>query len=115
MIEREIDRVVDLTDPAANRILNMPVEEARGLLAGGLPEAAASIDGSFALVAREGRAVRLARSLDRPLRYFLAKRQDGPALSRPTASTRSRPGFGAKGWPASSIRATRAWCPLTTC
>ncbi len=80
MIVREIDRVVDLTDPAANRILNMPVEEARGLLSGGSPEAAASIEGSFALVAPDGRAVRLARSLDRPLRYFLAKRQDGPAL-----------------------------------
>ena len=39
-----------------------------------------AIDGSFALVARDGITVRLARSLDRPMRYFLAKRQDGPAL-----------------------------------
>jgi asparagine synthase (glutamine-hydrolysing) len=38
------------------------------------------IDGSFALVAREGKIVRLARSLDRPMRYFLAKRHEGPAL-----------------------------------
>ena len=28
----------------------------------------------------EGIVVRLARSLDRPMRYFLAKRQEGPAL-----------------------------------
>jgi asparagine synthase (glutamine-hydrolysing) len=31
-------------------------------------------------VARDGLAVRMARSLDRPLRYFLAKRSDGPML-----------------------------------
>src|SRR5262249_34028157 len=38
------------------------------------------IHGSFALVARDGETVRMARSLDRPLRYFLAKRAEGPAL-----------------------------------
>ena len=38
------------------------------------------IAGSFALVAREGKTVKMARSLDRPLRYFLAKRQEGPVL-----------------------------------
>src|SRR5258706_379404 len=35
---------------------------------------------SRALVAKDGETVRLARSLDRPLRYFLAKRADGPML-----------------------------------
>jgi asparagine synthase (glutamine-hydrolysing) len=39
-----------------------------------------NIDGSFALVAQEGERVVLARSLDRPLRYFLAKAVDGPVL-----------------------------------
>ena len=38
------------------------------------------IAGSFALVAREGKTVKMARSLDRPMRYFLAKRQEGPVL-----------------------------------
>ena len=38
------------------------------------------IDGSFALVAQDGERVLLARSLDRPMRYFLAKAVDGPAL-----------------------------------
>lgn len=80
MIEREINRVADLTDPGASRILNMSLEEARRRVQSGSPEAAASIDGSFALVARDGRAARLARSLDRPLRYFLAKQKDGPVL-----------------------------------
>jgi len=31
-------------------------------------------------LARDGKTVRMARSLDRPLRYFLAKRKEGPAL-----------------------------------
>ncbi len=80
MIEREIERVVDLVDPEVNRIHNMSVEEARSRVARGDATGVREIDGSFALVAREGEAVRLARSLDRPLRYFLAKRSEGPAL-----------------------------------
>jgi asparagine synthase (glutamine-hydrolysing) len=35
------------------------------------------IDGSFARHAVDGITVRLARSLDRPMRYFLAKRHEG--------------------------------------
>ena len=46
----------------------------------GPAEAVGRIAGSFALVAREGKTVKMARSLDRPLRYFLAKRQEGPVL-----------------------------------
>jgi asparagine synthase (glutamine-hydrolysing) len=75
-----IERVVDLTDPASNRILNMSVEEARERVLRGPAEAVRQIEGSFALVAKEGKVVRLARSLDRPMRYFLAKRHEGPAL-----------------------------------
>ncbi len=75
-----LEKIVDLTDPAANRILNMSVEEARARILRGPLEGVRQIEGSFALVAREGKTVRLARSLDRPLRYFLAKRQEGPAL-----------------------------------
>ena len=44
------------------------------------PEDVLRIEGSFALLARDGQRVRLARSLDRPLRYFLAKEKDGPLL-----------------------------------
>ena len=44
------------------------------------PAAIRAIEGSFALLARDGVAVRMARSLDRPMRYFLAKRKEGPAL-----------------------------------
>src|SRR6187397_151990 len=75
-----ISRVVDLLDPSLNRISNMDVEAARRRVLTGDPVAIRAIDGSFALVAAEGIAVRLARSMDRPMRYFLAKRQEGPAL-----------------------------------
>jgi len=75
-----LERVVDLTEPAANRILNMTVQEARTRIQRGTAEAVNEIQGSFALVAKEGKVVNLARSLDRPMRYFLAKRHEGPAL-----------------------------------
>ncbi|HEY1793511.1 MAG TPA: asparagine synthase-related protein [Opitutaceae bacterium] len=75
-----IERLVDLTDPNANRLLNMPVEEARRRVLAGSPAEVLGIEGSFALVAKEGTRVRMARSMDRPLRYFLAKRSEGPAL-----------------------------------
>ena len=75
-----VERVVDLLDPNGNRIVNMSVEEARSRVGSTQPEAVRDIEGSFALVARAGKRVRLARSLDRPMRYFLAKREEGPAL-----------------------------------
>ena len=75
-----LERVVDLLDPGVNRIENMSVEEARRRVLSGAPEAVRQIVGSFALLARDGKKVRLARSLDRPMRYFLAKREAGPAL-----------------------------------
>ena len=80
MIDKTLERVVDLIDPTVNRILNMTTEEARARLESGWPGEVEQIDGSFALVGREGETVRLARSLDRPMRYFLAKRTEGPAL-----------------------------------
>jgi asparagine synthase (glutamine-hydrolysing) len=76
----ELERVVDLTDHHANRIYNMSEEAARARILNGSSEAVQEIEGSFALVARNGKTVRMARSLDRPLRYFLAKRAEGPAL-----------------------------------
>lgn len=75
-----VERVVDLTDPDTNEIYNLTLDQARERVLNGRPEEVRGIDGSFALVAREGKRVRMARSLDRPLRYFLAKRHEGPAL-----------------------------------
>ena len=75
-----VERVVDLTDPDTNEIYNLTLDQARERILNGRPEEVRGIDGSFAVVAREGKRVRMARSLDRPLRYFLAKRHEGPAL-----------------------------------
>src|SRR5258708_12247408 len=75
-----IERVVDLLYPSINEIHNMTLDEARQRVLSGKPESVREIDGSFALLARDGKTVRLARSLDRPIRYFLAKRAAGPAL-----------------------------------
>jgi asparagine synthase (glutamine-hydrolysing) len=75
-----IERVVDLLDPALNVIHNMSVDEARRRVGTGEAAAVGAIDGAFALVARDGITVRIARSMDRPVRYFLAKRAAGPAL-----------------------------------
>ncbi len=75
-----IERVVDLLNPSLNQIHNMTQEEARQRVLSGKAEAVREIDGSFALLAREGKTVRMARSMDRPMRYFLAKRAAGPAL-----------------------------------
>src|SRR6266508_4240107 len=75
-----IERVVDLLDPALNQIHNMTLDEARSRVLTGNADAVREIDGSFALLARDGKTVRMARSLDRPMRYFLAKREEGPAL-----------------------------------
>jgi asparagine synthase (glutamine-hydrolysing) len=80
MQQQYIERVVDLTEPEANQIYRHSIEEAQEIVLHGTAEAVGRIAGSFALVAREGKTVRLARSLDRPLRYFLAKRQEGPVL-----------------------------------
>jgi asparagine synthase (glutamine-hydrolysing) len=77
---RPIERVVDLLDPRLTRIHNMSLDEARRRVLAGDPEEVRAIDGSFALIAVEGVTVRMARSLDRPMRYFLAKRHEGPAL-----------------------------------
>ncbi|MGI8671935.1 MAG: asparagine synthase-related protein [Luteitalea sp.] len=79
-MHRHVERVVDLLDSSLNVLHGMTVEEARTRVATADPAAVRSIDGSFALVARDGIVVRMARSLDRPMRYFLAKRREGPAL-----------------------------------
>jgi asparagine synthase (glutamine-hydrolysing) len=75
-----VSRVVDLLPADINQIHDMAVDDARRRVQSGDATAVRAIDGSFALVATEGITVRMARSLDRPMRYFLAKRHEGPAL-----------------------------------
>jgi asparagine synthase (glutamine-hydrolysing) len=80
MHTQPVERVVDLTDPARNVLYNMTVEEARDRVASGDPHAVRAIEGQFALVAVAGQKVRMARSMSRPLRFFIAKRSEGPCL-----------------------------------
>ncbi len=75
-----LERVIDLIDPAKNILLNQTYQEALACVASGEPTRVATIDGQFAIVAREGKQIRFARSIGRPIRYFLAKRADGPCL-----------------------------------
>jgi asparagine synthase (glutamine-hydrolysing) len=79
-MQRYVSRVVDLLDPSLNTFTDIDLDEARRRVLGGDLDAVRGIDGSFALVASEGITVRMARSMDRPVRYFLAKRHEGPAL-----------------------------------
>jgi asparagine synthase (glutamine-hydrolysing) len=75
-----IERLVDLVDPAGNILLNMSHTEALERVGSGDPARVREIDGQFALVHKQGKIVRLARSIGRPLRYFIAKRHEGPSL-----------------------------------
>jgi asparagine synthase (glutamine-hydrolysing) len=79
-MSQHTSRLADLLDPALNVIHNMDVAEARRRVGSGDADAVREIDGAFALVAQDGITVRIARSMDRPVRYFLAKRAAGPAL-----------------------------------
>ncbi len=73
-------RVVDLIDESRLTLLDLAPEAARERLFEDDPDAVLGIRGSFALMARRGEQIRLARSLDRPMRYFLAKEPQGPML-----------------------------------
>ena len=75
-----IERLIDLSDPEANVYLNMSSEEAVEAVASGDAQRIGQIDGQFALVQKQGKLVRMARSIGRPLRYFLAKQAAGPCL-----------------------------------
>jgi asparagine synthase (glutamine-hydrolysing) len=75
-----IARVIELIRPGSQQLWSSTEDDARRRLLGADPNSVLQIDGSFALVAQDGERVVLARSLDRPLRYFLAKAVDGPVL-----------------------------------
>lgn len=74
------ERVENLMDPGVNLFLEGDEAAARAALAAGDPDALSRVTGQFALAHRDGRTVRMARSIGRPMRYFLAKRAEGPCL-----------------------------------
>jgi asparagine synthase (glutamine-hydrolysing) len=75
-----ISRVINLIRDDSQKLWSLDEPQVRRWLLAGDTEAVLRVDGSFALVAQEGERIVLARSLDRPMRYFLAKSADGPVL-----------------------------------
>ncbi len=75
-----ISRVINLISEESQRLWTVDESEARRRLLASDMSGILKIDGSFALVAQDGERIVLARSLDRPMRYFLAKSTDGPVL-----------------------------------
>ena len=75
-----VSNVTDLTNPEKNVIYNMTHEEAANIVKAGDVNAVRTIDGQFSLISVEGKTIRMARSIGRPIRYFIAKRPGGPEL-----------------------------------
>ena len=73
-----VPHVVNLIPDESQRFWSIDAAEGRRRLLAGDMDAVLRIDGSFALLAQDGQRVLLARSLDRPMRYFLAKAAAGP-------------------------------------
>ena len=80
MNSQYVSNVVDLTNPEKNVIYNMTHEEAVNIVRSGDVEAVRKIDGQFSLISVDGKTIRMARSIGRPIRYFIAKRPAGPNL-----------------------------------
>jgi asparagine synthase (glutamine-hydrolysing) len=90
--------VINLIPAESQRLWSGTEADARQRLLAADPAAVLGIDGSFALVAQEGERVVLARSLDRPLRYFLAKAADGPVLVVAERIDEIAAELGRRGW-----------------
>jgi len=97
-MDKPVARVIDLVPPESQRPWNLGTAEARRRLLGADPAGVLEIEGSWALWARDGERVCLARSLDRPLRYFLAKDASGPALVVAERIDAIEAALAAEGW-----------------
>jgi len=80
MSNHYVTNVTDLTNPEKNVIYNMTHEEAVECVRSGDVGKVRMIDGQFSLVSVDGKMIRMARSIGRPMRYFIAKRPGGPEL-----------------------------------
>jgi len=75
-----VDRLIDLVGPRSSALSS--ASEADVVAALGRCDTASlrATDGHFAVTARDGKTVRLARTIGIPLRYFVAKMYHGPFL-----------------------------------
>ena len=97
-MNRAIARVINLIPDDSQHLWSGDLTAARRALLAADPTAVLGINGSFALVAQEGERVLLARSLERPLRYFLAKAADGPVLIVAERIDEIAAELGRRGW-----------------
>ncbi|NUQ20670.1 MAG: asparagine synthetase B family protein, partial [Gemmatimonadaceae bacterium] len=75
-----VPTVVNLIPDETQRLWAGSTDDARRAMLEYDMNGVLGVDGSFALLAQEGERIVLARSLDRPMRYFLAKAAAGPVL-----------------------------------
>src|SRR6476660_6210468 len=93
-----IARVINLVPADSQRLWTVTEAEAQRRLLALDANGVCELEGSFALVAQEGERVVLARSLDRPLRYFLAKAAEGPVLIVAERIDEIAAELGRRGW-----------------
>tara|TARA_R100001143_G_scaffold63515_2_gene71240 strand:+ start:33070 stop:34398 length:1329 start_codon:yes stop_codon:yes gene_type:complete len=79
-VVQKLHDFVNLIDPDQNQIFNMSNAEAEQIVATGDPAKVREIEGSYAIVTKVGEQVFMARSIGRPMRYFMAKQESGPLL-----------------------------------
>jgi asparagine synthase (glutamine-hydrolysing) len=75
-----LDRVVDLIGPRTAGLTGATGDQIVSAVTRCDSAALAATDGHFAAIGRDGRTVRLARTIGLPLRYFVAKMNHGPFL-----------------------------------
>ena len=75
-----IDRTIDLVGPRFSGLSGAGGQDVVSAIRRCDTSALAATDGHFAGIARDGRTVRLARTIGIPLRYFVAKMYHGPFL-----------------------------------
>jgi len=97
-MNKYIAQVVNLIPDGSQHLWSADLATARQALLAADPAGVLAIDGSFALVVQEGERVVLARSLERPLRYFLAKAADGPVLIVAERIDQIAAELGRRGW-----------------
>jgi asparagine synthase (glutamine-hydrolysing) len=75
-----VDRLIDLSGPRASVLSGASEADLLAAVRRCDTSALRATDGHFAVTARDGRTVRLARTIGIPLRYFVAKMYHGPFL-----------------------------------
>lgn len=75
-----MERLEDLVGPQETGLVGASLSDIEDALMRGDVDRLEATDGHFAATVRDGQTVRMARTIGRPLRYFVAKRYHGPYL-----------------------------------